>query len=59
MAQIKELVFDRTITKRPCLYEKIDGAYYPVVYFQKAKGVPDEKFEQVLKILMPYIGNNS
>ena len=55
MDRIKELVFDRTLTKRPCLYEKIDGCYYAILYFQKAKGVSDEKFERALKILMPYI----
>ena len=49
----EEYILDRTLTKRPCIYAKVGGALYPVMYLQKAKGITDEDFEQLLKILVP------
>lgn len=52
-----ELVFDkdgcRGITKSPVIYEKKDGnVLTPVLYFHKPKNVPQEKFEQVVRIII-------
>jgi len=49
----EEYILDRTITKRPCIYARIGNALYPILYFQKAKGAPDEEFEKLLDILVP------
>lgn len=54
--EIEEFIFDRSITKRPCIYARVGCTLYPILYFQKAKNAPDEEFERVLKILMPRIG---
>ena len=48
-----EYILDRTLTKRPCIYARIGNALYPILYFQKAKGAPDQEFERVLDILIP------
>ena len=46
-----EYILDRTITKRPCIYRKIDLALYPVVYLEKAKGASDEDFERIINYI--------
>ena len=41
------------ITKRPVLLvksEKVNGAY-PIVYFQKAKGIKQEDFDAVINFI--------
>ena len=46
-----EYILDRTLTKRPCIYRKIDLALYPVVYLEKAKGASDEDFERIINYI--------
>lgn len=47
-----ELVVDRSITKRPCVYKKVGNTLYPIMYFQKAKNASNEDFEMVYNHLI-------
>lgn len=48
-----DLVFDKTISKRPCIYKRVEpNTIIPVLYFQKAKNASDEEFEAVVKYLL-------
>lgn len=42
-----ELVVDRSITKRPGVYKKVENTLYPIMYFQIAKNASKEDFEMV------------
>ena len=53
MDKIEEFVFDKTLTKRPCIYARTGNVLHPILYFQKAKGASEEEFERVLRILIP------
>lgn len=44
-----EYILDRTITKRPCIYKKVDCALLPIMYLEKAKGASDEDFERIIE----------
>ena len=48
----EEYVFDKTLTKRPCIYKKVDNVLYPVLYFQKAKGATNEDYEKIVEHLI-------
>jgi len=48
-----ELVFDKTITKRPCIYKRMEpNILVPILYFQKGKHASDEDFEAVVRYLL-------
>ena len=47
-----ELVLDRTLTKRPCIYKKVDNALYPIMYLAKAEGASDEDFNKIIDFLL-------
>lgn len=47
-----ELVFNKTLSKRPCIYKRIGSAIHPVIYFQKAKNAPDEEFNEIMEFLI-------
>ena len=49
----EEFIFDRTLTKRPCIYKKVGCALYPVLYFQKAKNATNEDYEKIINYLIP------
>lgn len=47
----QEFVFDKSLSKRPCIYGRIGNELHPIVYFQKAKYASKEEYEQVMRIL--------
>lgn len=47
-----ELVLDRTLTKRPCIYKKVDNVLYPIMYLAKAEGATDEDFNKIIDFLL-------
>lgn len=53
-----ELVVDRSITKRPCVYKKVGNALYPIMYFHKAKNASNEDFEMVYNYLIEREGKS-
>ena len=48
----EEYVFDKTLTKRPCIYKRVGNTLYPVLYFQKAKGATNEDYEKIVEHLI-------
>lgn len=46
-----EFMFDRTITKSPCIYKRIGNTLYPIVYLRRAKNVTNEDYEKVIELL--------
>ncbi len=45
-------VFDRSVTKRPCIYKQVGNTLYPIMYLQKAKNVTNEEFDNLVKHLI-------
>lgn len=33
IARMEEYIFDKTLTKRPCVYKKVNNVLYPILYF--------------------------
>lgn len=54
MEKIEEFIFKKDFVI-PCIFARVGKKLYPVLYFVQVKGVPDDVFESVLKILMPEI----
>ena len=44
-----EYVFDRTLTKSPCIYKQVGCVISPVMYLKKAKHATDEDFERIIE----------
>lgn len=47
-----ELIFDKSLTKRPCVYKRVANTLHPVLYFHKAKNAMNEDFEAVVDFLI-------
>lgn len=47
----KEYVLDKSITKRPCIYEKTENMLRPIMYLQKAKSATQEEFDFVIQLI--------